>query len=33
MGGDQLVAALCGDEVEESLGDDIRPPRRRSTWR
>ena len=24
MGGDQLVAALAGDEVEESLGDDIR---------
>ena len=24
MGGDQLVAALCGDEVEERLGDDIR---------
>jgi HAD superfamily hydrolase (TIGR01549 family) len=24
MGGDQLVASLCGDEVEESLGDDIR---------
>jgi HAD superfamily hydrolase (TIGR01549 family) len=24
MGGDQVVAALCGDEVEESLGDDIR---------
>jgi hypothetical protein len=24
MGGDQLVAALCGDEVEAELGDDIR---------
>jgi HAD superfamily hydrolase (TIGR01509 family) len=24
MGGDKLVAALCGDEVEEELGDDIR---------
>src|SRR5690348_18301722 len=24
MGGDQLVAALAGDEVEEELGDDIR---------
>jgi HAD superfamily hydrolase (TIGR01509 family) len=24
MGGDQLVAALCGDEVEERLGDEIR---------
>jgi len=24
MGGDQVVAALCGDEVEERLGDDIR---------
>jgi HAD superfamily hydrolase (TIGR01549 family) len=24
MGGDQLVASLCGDEVEEGLGDDIR---------
>jgi HAD superfamily hydrolase (TIGR01549 family) len=24
MGGDQLVASLCGDEVEEELGDDIR---------
>jgi phosphoglycolate phosphatase-like HAD superfamily hydrolase len=24
MGGDQIVAALCGDEVEESQGDDIR---------
>jgi HAD superfamily hydrolase (TIGR01549 family) len=24
MGGDQLVAALCGDEVERSKGDDIR---------
>ncbi len=24
MGGDQLVAALCGDEVEERDGDDIR---------
>jgi beta-phosphoglucomutase-like phosphatase (HAD superfamily) len=24
MGGDQLVAALCGDEVEEREGDDIR---------
>jgi HAD superfamily hydrolase (TIGR01549 family) len=24
MGGDQLVAAVCGDEVEERLGDDIR---------
>jgi HAD superfamily hydrolase (TIGR01549 family) len=24
MGGDQLVAALAGDEVEERLGDDIR---------
>jgi len=24
MGGDQVVASLCGDEVEESLGDDIR---------
>jgi HAD superfamily hydrolase (TIGR01509 family) len=24
MGGDQLVASLCGDEVEEEQGDDIR---------
>jgi HAD superfamily hydrolase (TIGR01509 family) len=24
MGGDQLVASLCGDEVEEGQGDDIR---------
>jgi HAD superfamily hydrolase (TIGR01509 family) len=24
MGGDQLVASLCGDEVEENLGEDIR---------
>ena len=24
MGGDQLVAALCGDSVEEELGDEIR---------
>ncbi len=24
MGGDQLVAALAGDEVEEQLGDDVR---------
>jgi HAD superfamily hydrolase (TIGR01549 family) len=24
MGGDQLVAALCGDAVEDELGDDIR---------
>jgi HAD superfamily hydrolase (TIGR01509 family) len=24
MGGDQLVASLCGDEVEEDLGEDIR---------
>ena len=24
MGGDQLVAALCGDDVEEEKGDDIR---------
>jgi hypothetical protein len=24
MGGDQLVASLCGDEVEEKLGEDIR---------
>ena len=24
MGGDQLVAALCGDEVEREHGDDIR---------
>jgi HAD superfamily hydrolase (TIGR01509 family) len=24
MGGDQLVAALCGDDVEEETGDDIR---------
>src|SRR3954447_14886911 len=24
MGGDQLVAALAGDEVEEELGDEIR---------
>jgi HAD superfamily hydrolase (TIGR01509 family) len=24
MGGDQLVASLCGDDVEEELGDDIR---------
>jgi HAD superfamily hydrolase (TIGR01509 family) len=24
MGGDQLVAALCGDHVEEEKGDDIR---------
>jgi HAD superfamily hydrolase (TIGR01509 family) len=24
MGGDQLVSALCGDEVERELGDDIR---------
>jgi HAD superfamily hydrolase (TIGR01509 family) len=24
MGGDQVVSALCGDDVEERLGDDIR---------
>ncbi len=24
MGGDQLVATLCGDDVEEQLGEDIR---------
>jgi HAD superfamily hydrolase (TIGR01549 family) len=24
MGGDQLVGALCGDEIEEEKGDDIR---------
>ena len=24
MGGDQLVAALCGDDVEKDMGDDIR---------
>jgi HAD superfamily hydrolase (TIGR01549 family) len=24
MGGDQLVAALCGDEIERGMGDDIR---------
>jgi HAD superfamily hydrolase (TIGR01509 family) len=24
MGGDQLVASLCGDEVEENLGEEIR---------
>jgi HAD superfamily hydrolase (TIGR01549 family) len=24
MGGDQLVAALCGEEVEERLGDEVR---------
>jgi HAD superfamily hydrolase (TIGR01549 family) len=24
MGGDQLVSSLCGDEVEEELGEDIR---------
>jgi HAD superfamily hydrolase (TIGR01549 family) len=24
MGGDQLIASLCGDEVEEQQGDDIR---------
>jgi HAD superfamily hydrolase (TIGR01509 family) len=24
MGGDQLIAALCGDETEEEKGDDIR---------
>ena len=24
MGGDKLIAALCGDEVEEEKGDDIR---------
>jgi HAD superfamily hydrolase (TIGR01549 family) len=24
MGGDQIVAALCGDEVEEREGDDVR---------
>jgi HAD superfamily hydrolase (TIGR01549 family) len=24
MGGDQIVAALCGDEVEDAMGDDIR---------
>ena len=24
MGGDQLVEALCGDEVEAEKGDDIR---------
>ena len=24
MGGDQLVGSLCGEEIEESLGDDIR---------
>jgi len=24
MGGDQMVAALCGDDIEDKLGDDIR---------
>lgn len=24
MGGDQMIGALCGDEVEERLGDDVR---------
>ena len=24
MGGDQIVTALCGDEVEEEKGDDVR---------
>ncbi|MGB9182874.1 MAG: HAD family hydrolase [Solirubrobacteraceae bacterium] len=24
MGGDQIVAALCGDDIEDKLGDDIR---------
>jgi HAD superfamily hydrolase (TIGR01509 family) len=24
MGGDQVVVSLCGDEIEEQLGDDIR---------
>jgi HAD superfamily hydrolase (TIGR01509 family) len=24
MGGDQMVASLCGDEVEQRLGDDLR---------
>jgi HAD superfamily hydrolase (TIGR01509 family) len=24
MGGDQMVAALCGDDIEDRLGDDIR---------
>ncbi|MGB9182426.1 MAG: HAD family hydrolase [Solirubrobacteraceae bacterium] len=24
MGGDQMVAALCGDDIEDNLGDDIR---------
>ena len=24
MGGDQLIASLCGEDVEERLGDDIR---------
>ena len=33
MGGDQLVASLCGDEVEESWARTSAPPRRRSTWR
>jgi HAD superfamily hydrolase (TIGR01509 family) len=28
MGGDQLVGALCGDEIEEGKGDDIRAAER-----
>jgi phosphoglycolate phosphatase-like HAD superfamily hydrolase len=31
MGGDQLVAALAGDEVEEELGDEIREAESEST--
>jgi len=29
MGGDQLIGSLCGDEVEERLGDDIRAAEKR----
>ena len=33
MGGDQLVAALAGDEVEGRRATTSAPPRRPSTWR
>jgi beta-phosphoglucomutase-like phosphatase (HAD superfamily) len=31
MGGDQLVEAVAGAKVEETQGDDVRPPSRSST--
>ena len=30
MGGDQLVAALAGDEVDEEKGDDVRAAEKRA---